>query len=68
MRQQASSIGSIKSEQRKWGDIVDALNQNLKDELILMLLDLGYTKLSDGRQLYELTVGELEHLYLTGNK
>lgn len=47
---------------------MEASNQNLKDELILMLLDLGYTKLSDGRQLYELNVGELEHLYLTGNK
>jgi hypothetical protein len=46
---------------------VEASNQNLKDELILMLLDLGYTKLSDGRQLYELSIRELEKLYIKGD-
>ncbi|MGG0718376.1 Fur-regulated basic protein FbpA [Robertmurraya massiliosenegalensis] len=41
---------------------------SFKEKLILMLLDLGYTKLSDGRQLYELSVEELKKLYCGGGK
>lgn len=35
-----------------------------KDLLIDYLLKNGFTKLSDGRQLYELTLTELEQLHV----
>lgn len=36
-----------------------------KDLLIRKLIKAGYTKMADGRQLYELTPSELEHLHIT---
>jgi hypothetical protein len=35
-----------------------------KSFIINRLIKTGYTKLDDGRQLYELTLSELEHLYI----
>lgn len=37
--------------------------ERLKDYLIHRLLKAGYTKLDDGRQLYELTLTELMNEY-----
>jgi hypothetical protein len=35
-----------------------------KSFIIDRLIKSGYTKLEDGRQLYELTLTELEHIYI----
>jgi hypothetical protein len=35
-----------------------------KDFIIRHLVNTGYFKLEDGRQLYELPLTELEHLYI----
>lgn len=36
-----------------------------KRHLTELLIDVGYTKLNDGRQLYEASLVELERLYIT---
>ncbi|MGG5253539.1 Fur-regulated basic protein FbpA [Neobacillus sp. SM06] len=38
-------------------------HDRLKDELIHKLLEAGWTKMTDGRQLYELTLSELVEEY-----
>jgi hypothetical protein len=35
-----------------------------KDYIIRRLINSGYTKLENGRQLYELPLSELEYLYI----
>ena len=35
-----------------------------KSRIIRDLISVGYTKREDGRQLYELPLSELEHLYI----
>jgi DNA-binding protein Fis len=35
-----------------------------KSQIIRELINAGYTKHEDGRQLYELPLAELEHLYI----
>jgi hypothetical protein len=35
-----------------------------KDFLIRKLIQAGHNKMADGRQLYELTLSELEHIYI----
>lgn len=35
-----------------------------KNQIIQYLIKYGYTKLEDGRQLYELPLAELERLYI----
>ncbi|HWO95816.1 MAG TPA: Fur-regulated basic protein FbpA [Bacillus sp. (in: firmicutes)] len=37
--------------------------QMRKEYLINQLIEVGYTKMADGRQLYELTLTELEAVY-----
>ncbi|MEH7490856.1 Fur-regulated basic protein FbpA [Neobacillus niacini] len=36
-----------------------------KSRIIRDLIKTGYTKYEDGRQLYELPLAELEHLYIS---
>lgn len=42
--------------------LVEIQNNKLKDKLIMKLIDIGYVKVSDGRQLYELNLLELSRL------
>lgn len=37
--------------------------ENVKDKRIEQLIQMGRVKMEDGRQLYELTISELEHEY-----
>lgn len=37
--------------------------ERVKDKRIEQLIAMGHTKMEDGRQLYELTVSELNHEY-----
>lgn len=36
--------------------------KSIKDEMIEKLISLGYTKMLDGRQLYELSTSELKSI------
>jgi hypothetical protein len=60
----------MKSVEGKWGDSLLSCKthfregqERLKDELINRLIKAGWTKLADGRQLYELTLTELKEEY-----
>ncbi|MCG3085901.1 Fur-regulated basic protein FbpA [Anoxybacillus sp. LAT_35] len=37
--------------------------ENVKDKRIEQLIQMGRVKMEDGRQLYDLTISELEHEY-----